>query len=548
MDDSSSPSNASTRYDELSQERTAYVDRGEELAGWTIPNIFSPNTTKGQDIEDPHQAIGARCVNSLANRLMLALFPPKGNFFRLRFDEQLMQEARSNNPEVEAELKKALNEYEKALATHAESLCRQTLFEAMKLLIVTGNALLHADEEGMLRCFNLSQYVCRRGPNGKLLELIVKESYPFELLSEEMRKLIETDKADASEEEQKQKKNVDLFTVVKISPESKKVQKWEQYQEIEGGHRVPGSDGNYTQEDLPWIPLRWIKKDGESYGRSHCEDYRGDLEEAEKGSRDMAVARKIASKAIAFVKPGSQTAFEIGKMQSAQPGSFLMGNAEDVTWLHSQGKLSDFAFAAQRLDKIEAALGYAFLLTQSIQRDAERVTAEEIRLMAQELETTLGGVYSVLAVELQMPLVNLMLGRLIRKKIVPKIPRDTYKPVIITGLQALSKGHELNNLQMFSQTVNATVGPKALEYLNIGELIKRCADTLSIETEGLLKSDEQLQQEQQAAMEQQAMQQAITPGITQLGGLLQKGMENGEGNQDPGTNPEGEAAATPEGM
>ena len=40
--------------------------------------------------------------------------------------------------------------------------------------------------------------------------------------------------------------------------------------------------------------------------------------------------------------------------------------------------------------------GYRLLLlNSSVQRNAERVTAEEVRYMAQELETALGGVYSI---------------------------------------------------------------------------------------------------------------------------------------------------------
>ncbi|MBL1329612.1 hypothetical protein JL926_19595, partial [Acinetobacter baumannii] len=49
-------------------------------------------------------------------------------------------------------------------------------------------------------------------------------------------------------------------------------------------------------------------------------------------------------------------------------------------------------------------IGKGFLLSSSIVRDAERVTAEEIRMQANELETSLGGVYSRLAVDFQKPM------------------------------------------------------------------------------------------------------------------------------------------------
>ncbi|WP_416142518.1 portal protein [Escherichia coli] len=45
----------------------------------------------------------------------------------------------------------------------------------------------------------------------------------------------------------------------------------------------------------------------------------------------------------------------------------------------------------------------------AVQRTGERVTAEEIRYVASELEDTLGGVYSILSQELQLPLVRVLL-------------------------------------------------------------------------------------------------------------------------------------------
>ena len=45
-------------------------------------------------------------------------------------------------------------------------------------------------------------------------------------------------------------------------------------------------------------------------------------------------------------------------------------------------------------------------MTAAIQRDAERVTAEEIRVMAQDLEEALGNYYSIMCKEFQKAYVN----------------------------------------------------------------------------------------------------------------------------------------------
>ena len=49
------------------------------------------------------------------------------------------------------------------------------------------------------------------------------------------------------------------------------------------------------------------------------------------------------------------------------------------------------------MSKIEQRLSYAFLLNASVIRDSERTTAEEVRMTAQELQDSLGGIYGVLS-------------------------------------------------------------------------------------------------------------------------------------------------------
>nr|WP_314363814.1 portal protein [uncultured Achromobacter sp.] len=56
------------------------------------------------------------------------------------------------------------------------------------------------------------------------------------------------------------------------------------------------------------------------------------------------------------------------------------------------------------LSKYVSCIGRTFLPRAIEVRDAERVIAEEIRMQAQELETSLGGVYSRLAIDFQLSL------------------------------------------------------------------------------------------------------------------------------------------------
>lgn len=86
----------------------------------------------------------------------------------------------------------------------------------------------------------------------------------------------------------------------------------------------------------------------------------------------------------------------------------------------------------------------------------------------------------------------------------PKIPKDLVKPAIVTGIDALGRGNDLNKLDVYLAGIAQTLGPQVLqEYINLREYLDRRAAALGIDTEGLIKSEEQIMQEQQ--QQQQAM-------------------------------------------
>jgi hypothetical protein len=193
--------------------------------------------------------------------------------------------------------------------------------------------------------------------------------------------------------------------------------------------------------------------------------------------------------------------------------------------------MQDFQVAASVVERIERRLEQAFLLNSSVQRDAERVTAEEIRYMANELETALGGVYSTLAGELQLPLVTRLLSTLARENKLPRLPEGKVDPQIITGIDGLGRTAELQRLDILLDGVGQMFGPEAVaEYIRAGSYIQRRAAALGVDVEGLIRSEEEVAQQRQA-QQQAAMQQAAAPqAIQQTGQIVQKGMDEGAGS------------------
>ena len=127
--------------------------------------------------------------------------------------------------------------------------------------------------------------------------------------------------------------------------------------------------------------------------------------------------------------------------------------------------------------------------------------------MASELENTLGGVYSLLSQEFQLPLVQLLLKRSEEEGKLPQLPEGIVRPQVITGIEALARSQDLNKLGQMLQMLQP-LGPEVIaREINIDDYIDRLAASLGIDTQGLIKSLEQKQQEAQQQQQQQQQQQ-----------------------------------------
>ena len=128
-------------------------------------------------------------------------------------------------------------------------------------------------------------------------------------------------------------------------------------------------------------------------------------------------------------------------------------------------------------------------------------------MVQQSIERQLGGIYSVLSQEFQLPLVKRIMDRMTDEKRLPDLPSDLVTPTIITGVEALGRGHDLNKMDEFLVGVGQLLGPEVIgQYVNMREYMDRRAMALGIDTDGLVKSEEQIQTEQQQAMLMQAAQ------------------------------------------
>lgn len=450
--------------------------------------------TNGDSNQHGYQGIGAQAVNHLANKLTIALFPPQRSFYKLELNDEARAKVEASGSS-EIDMTEQLVNIEKQTQTIQEKInSRAALSEIFKNLIVSGNVLMYMPEDGNLQAISLNHYVVRRANKGTLLEVILLEEMDFETLEEETKAALK----DRYPNKYKQGRD----DKVKLYTRSKRTSKtmFEVTQSIED---VPlGTPQRIKEEKLLWIPLRWNSTYGENYGRGLIEDHSGDFFVVEMLSEAIAKGAVLMSDIKYLVKQGST--IDIDHLIDSPTGEFIYGNRDDIGVLQIE-KQADFTTIASILDKYEKRIGQAFMLGSANRRDAERVTAVELRLDAMELETSLGGIYSHLSQSLQRPFAFLLLQR-----VSVRLGARELNPVILTGLGALGRSGDLEKINQFTQMMQLpTSWPEAMQArVKWGEFSRTIASSLSLEL-GWLKSDEDLAKDQEAQQQAQAEQMAL---------------------------------------
>lgn len=518
---------AKALYDRMVFKRRPYLDRAWDCAEVTIPGLLPRQGTTGRDdLPKPFQSVGARGVNNLAAKMLLALLPPNTPFLKLVLDQdaraqfEALDQGAGTEGVTPSQIDEKLAEVERKVQTKLETLAiRGKAHESFKHAIVTGNVACFLDKQGM-RVFHLDKYVVERDPNGTILTLIVKEQVAMASLPPEVRALARNDLNQASAKpdvEQTgefntgsigQERPVELYTVVTLLEGGD----YRVYQEV-GGVELDGA-GTYKADRLPWFVLRFNHIDGEDYGRGHVEEYLGDLHSLEGLSQAIVEGSAMGARVVFLRKPNASV--RAADITGAANGAVIDGDPEDVKALMVE-KAMDLNIAAQTAKEIKDQLSFAFLLNTAVQRNGERVTAEEIRYMAGELEDTLGGVYSLFSQEFQLPLARVILAMLEDEKAMPPLPKEV-KPTIVTGMEALGRGHELMRLQTAIAMCQQLLGPEnTFKVLIANEAARQIFVAAGVAQKGLIKTDEQMASEAQAAA-QQAQMQALGPQVVKSAG------------------------------
>ncbi len=482
---------AKKRYDDLSSYRSEYLAQADTAARLTLPYLIREEETfKGTvtNLKTPWQSVGAKGVVTLSAKLMLALLPANTSFFKLQVDDTQLGDV---PPEVKTELDLSFAKIERTIMEAiAASDDRVVVHQALKHLVVAGNALVYMGKDG-LKLYPLNRFVVDRDGNGNVIEIVTKEKIAKKLLADVIPDYEKTNYGQKEDDETSDE--CDVYTHIKRD-NNRFVWHQEVFDKI-----IPTSRGKAPLETNPWIHMRFNTVDGESYGRGRVEEFIGDLKSLEALSQAIVEGSAAAAKVVFVVSPSSTTKPQT--LAAAGNGAIVQGRPDDIGVVQV-GKNADFATAYQVMGQLEKRLSEAFLILQV--RQSERTTAEEVRMTQMELEQQLGGLFSLLTVEFLVPYLNRKLSVFQKTGQIPRLPKEVVKPTIVAGVNALGRGQDREALGMFLTTISQTMGPEATQqYINPEEVIKRLAAAQGIDTLNLVKSMQEIQQEQQAAQQQQ---------------------------------------------
>ena len=474
--------------------REETLTRCERYAGWTLPNIFPDDPLMEYDeMQNDFQSVGAQAVTNLANKIIMALFQPSKPFFRMQLSKEQRAEVISTGLS-EAQVEAALAQTERDAMKELEKInARVAMNDMAQQLIITGNSLLFVPDGEPMQVYSLRDYTIKRDLRGQLLKVIIRETKSVSGLSDDLAAL-------ATAEGYHENDEVSIYTAICRVGKSRYMV-WQELEDICYCHKRVGV---YAKDKLPWIPLTWNLCRGKDYGTGLVENYSGDFHTLSTLAEAILDFTTVVTDIKTLVDPTGMT--DVREITEAPSGSYVHGREEDLH-THSAQVTQAENFLRESFSAVERRLGAAFLLNTAVTRDAERVTAAEIRMQAHELESSFGGVYSRLATELQLPLSKLLLQKL----------NPTFKdvePVIVTGFESLSRNSELDNFRAFMQDMAglADLPDEIRARLKFGDVIAILGAGHGVEYKKFLKDEEVVKKETEERLQVQAKAAGMEAG------------------------------------
>lgn len=499
--------NCKEDYDILANsERKDFLDRARKNSYYTDKSIMpEENSNSSTTFQKTYTNVGLTYERKFVSKFSNFMLPTNRTFFDSKLTKKEEKVLFQENPQQLQIIQDSLFTRDKAVQQFINSsMVRDDFNFLLSNADIAGNGILNMNQEGQFRVIQLDSYVLESDTFGNILTIITKEIVDYDVLPDEVKGKINTNQtADVdtdiglSTHNGLDRKEYELYTRV-----YKEGKDWVLYQECQD---VVFGVKKYKKDKLPYIVTFWHRKKNETYGRGFTDGIVDTLETIQVMEKIYQQSAITMSDIKYLVERG--VSVDLDMLQNSPSGTFIYAKKDSINTLQTN-KSFDLQPLRDKIYELKQEVKEFYMSV--VTRDAERVTSKEIGVQENEVDQELIGSFSKQSEMISLPFVKLIMNYMEKNDLITEVPDDDIEIRIITGIDSFGKNKNIENLNNFVGTV--LQNEQAAQRLNWDEIYRRYGNYYDIEMDGIFKSDETLQKEQEAAQSARMAEQT-TPEV-----------------------------------
>lgn len=496
------------RYNKLKTSRAPFLDEARRLSRDLMPFMYCDEIGDEQRRHDAlidpfsrgeaNQSLVAKGVINLSKKISFLLYPYGAKFFKRMILPEVVEEAMASGESEQGE------DSDTNVATTISSInnmlmardgrLRQIMtaspdsdvfYQAIMHAVFAGNVVFFKPNLDSSKIYTIEDFVVLLDSTGEPTEVIVRDyihvsKFPPKML----KKLFGTDDLEKFEEAAIQE--LPIYT-----RQVRRANHWEIQVEVLG-QRVEEMGGKEDLDAPPFIYIPFLLYNRLPYAVGWLSHNYGDIAQLENTAMSINTLTEMMSK-IKLFGPPSATGAEMAR-NGDNPDIIVATGTTKPEFIFAN-VANNLATLLQVYEKLERNIQAAFLLNESVRRDAERVTQEEIVALLKSLQDLLGGLYQALGRRWQRVYITRCERLAVRAGRLPALPEGTSEIVLTAGVETLEDDTEFQSLTQVLTLIFSQFGPEAAKYFNKQEIFTRLANLKGISKEGLIYSEEELQSE-----------------------------------------------------
>lgn len=479
--------------------RAQYEKIWDVSSEYTIREMYLPDTLRETLFNSPEDMvegdnIGSEGLSNLISVVQRTAFQPNKPFFETAPKKGSELAALPPAKRVAICAETALNG---SLALYKHGLS-EALYYILGRFLCVGTVAWKLPTPGtdeMIEVYELNDIVVKRGYNGKLAHLIIQDKTTLNLLPEEIRQQVADKYKDAKERE------VSLYTMLEANEYGKyEVRQAVDEHELDVAHNfTPGIDSPYQVSSL-FTPR------GRNYGVGAVYRYLKWLHAANvyrDANTDVAAVGSLLNWGVTPNAAVNPDEFE----QRSQGQAFSLREGDVFPIVPKIGQ--QYQLTANSYAEVAQTLQRAFMVFSAVQRNAERVTAEEIKTVIRALEESHSGVYAQVGSQIQRPLAHAALRMVDNPELKPWVSQMDIQLVSVHE----SMGRAAQNSNLLTSLNQISVLNSIPPEISAG--LKKQAIIAAIFANNNAKVDDYVMTEEEVAQAQAQQSQQTQPAVQQ---------------------------------